>query len=273
MLNIGEFSKITGLTIKAIHLYHEKGLLIPSAIDEGTGYRYFDAKNVEQARVIVCLKEMEFSLEQIAQIVAKFGDEKDIIHFLLSKKSEIEAGIRHLKSVTVSLDHIIKKEKEALAMLTRDEFEIEERKQESLLVATIRWKGKYRDTGTYFGKLARAVGRHIGGKPMNLYHELEFKENDADIESCFPIRKEIDSKSCTVKSLEGGTFLTLIHKGPYESIGRSYEKILSYLNSKGYKAKLPVREVYLKGPGMIFKGNPKNYLTEIQIQIAVPMST
>jgi effector-binding domain-containing protein len=27
----------------------------------------------------------------------------------------------------------------------------------------------------------------------------------------------------------------------------------------------PSREIYLKGPGMIFKGNPKNYLTEIQI--------
>jgi hypothetical protein len=30
---------------------------------------------------------------------------------------------------------------------------------------------------------------------------------------------------------------------------------------------MPTREVYLKGPGMIFKGNPKNYLTEIQIQV------
>jgi hypothetical protein len=30
---------------------------------------------------------------------------------------------------------------------------------------------------------------------------------------------------------------------------------------------MPTREVYLKGPGMIFKGNPKRYLTEIQVPI------
>ena len=36
------------------------------------------------------------------------------------------------------------------------------------------------------------------------------------------------------------------------------------------KALLPSREVYIKGPGMIFRGNPKKYLTEIQIMIAKP---
>ena len=36
---------------------------------------------------------------------------------------------------------------------------------------------------------------------------------------------------------------------------------------KGYKTKLPTREIYLKGPGLFLKGNPKNYLTEIQFMI------
>jgi hypothetical protein len=40
-----------------------------------------------------------------------------------------------------------------------------------------------------------------------------------------------------------------------------------YELEKGYKMKLPTREVYLKGPGMIFKGNPKNYLTGIQLML------
>ena len=37
--------------------------------------------------------------------------------------------------------------------------------------------------------------------------------------------------------------------------------------SHGYKVSLPTREVYLKGPGMIFRGNPKKYLTEIQSRL------
>jgi hypothetical protein len=54
---------------------------------------------------------------------------------------------------------------------------------------------------------------------------------------------------------------------PDEELGRSHEKILGYIKSKGYKMRLPSQEIYLKGPGMLFKGNPKKYLTEIQIMI------
>jgi effector-binding domain-containing protein len=43
---------------------------------------------------------------------------------------------------------------------------------------------------------------------------------------------------------------------------------MEYIQNKKYETVLPVRELYLKGPGMIFRGNPKNYLTEIQIFIS-----
>jgi effector-binding domain-containing protein len=59
----------------------------------------------------------------------------------------------------------------------------------------------------------------------------------------------------------------LIHKGPYDNLTRSYEKISTYVKEHGYKVKLPTREIYVKGPGMILKGNPDNYLTEIQMMI------
>ena len=49
------------------------------------------------------------------------------------------------------------------------------------------------------------------------------------------------------------------------AIGRTYAKVFAYINERKLKVCSPTREVYLKGPGMIFKGNPKNYLTEIQV--------
>jgi effector-binding domain-containing protein len=62
--------------------------------------------------------------------------------------------------------------------------------------------------------------------------------------------------------------MSLIHQGPYEELGRSYARVLQYVADHGYKGTLPSREVYLKGPGMIFKGNPKRYLTDIQLLLA-----
>jgi len=59
----------------------------------------------------------------------------------------------------------------------------------------------------------------------------------------------------------------LLHQGPYEQLGRSYAKILEFVREKGYEIRTPTREIYHKGPGMFFRGNPKNYLTEIQMFI------
>lgn len=65
--------------------------------------------------------------------------------------------------------------------------------------------------------------------------------------------------------LTSGCGLTLMHRWPYDQLGRSYAKILQQANERKFNLALPTREVYVKGPGMIFKGNPKNYLTEIQL--------
>jgi effector-binding domain-containing protein len=125
--------------------------------------------------------------------------------------------------------------------------------------------GKYSDCGAGFARLGKAVGRYICGKPLNLYYDGEYREDDADIEPCVPIRREVAVDGVTVRTLPGGRGLTLMHRGPYDQLGRSYAKILKVAGERKLNLALPSREVYIKGPGMIFKGSPKNYLTEIQL--------
>ena len=60
MFTIGEFSKVTGMTVKTLRFYHEAGLLAPTMVDEQTGYRYYDESKIETARVIAYLRGLEF---------------------------------------------------------------------------------------------------------------------------------------------------------------------------------------------------------------------
>ncbi len=152
-------------------------------------------------------------------------------------------------------------------MANQQEFEIEEKTVPDMLIAGIRYKGKYSDCGKAFGKICRSMGRFTSGKPFNLYYDAEYKEDDADIESCIPIRQDKQVEGIEVRNLPGGKCISLIHKGPYEELGRSYEKIFAYAKENGLNFQIPSREVYVKGPGMIFRGNPKKYLTEIQMMI------
>ncbi len=275
MYSIGEFSRVTGLTVKTLRFYHEKKLLEPRHIDPDSGYRYYHPSQVETARAIAALRSLEVSLDDIAAILSEHTasgdlDEADVVEFLQAHKTEMEQRLAHYQNVAASLDSIISKELEAKTRMQDANFEVEEKNVEPLLVAGYRMKGRYSDCGKGFSKVGRAFGRHIAGKALILIYDEEYKEEDADFETCMPVRKGESKDEITVRELPGQFCVTLLHKGPYDSISRSYNKVLSYVKDRGYTILSPCREVYLKGPGMIFKGNPKKYLTEIQIPVEKP---
>jgi len=272
MFTIGEFSQITGLTVKTLRFYHEKNLLVPAAIDPATGYRSYDERNVDRARVIVALRELEFSLDDIAAILADCAEDDDLPEFLERQKTSLAERIGQLAGAVRQIDRLIheqrrRREGDSMAKQT---FEVQERELEPVLVAGMRMRGRYSDCGQAFAKLARRLARHIGGKPLCLYYDGEYREDDAEFEPCFPLRREVPVAGAAVRQLPGGRCVTLVHRGPYEQLGRSYERVLRYAKQHGYTVTLPTREVYLKGPGMIFRGNPEKYLTEIQLPVEAP---
>lgn len=146
-------------------------------------------------------------------------------------------------------------------------FDIEEKSVSPQLVASIRMQGKYSDCGKGFKKIARKFGRYLCGKPLMMYYDKEYRENDANFEVAMPIRRGESTDEINVYELAGGRCLSLMHLGPYEDLRGSYEKMMSYANDNQIAFCCPSREVYHKGPGMIFKGNPKKYLTEIQLML------
>lgn len=267
MYTIGQFSRISGLSIKTVRLYHEKGLLTPALVDQSTNYRYFNDHNVERARAIAYLRELEFSLADIQSLLCELREDAEILQFLEKQKGVIRSRIRELNRAAASLDDIIRREREIMTMQRQIETEVQEKEIGDQTIIGLRWKGKYSDAGKMIGQVARRAGRLIRGAPFSLYYDSDYKEDDADIESCFPVGGLPEKSVKASRLLPGGRCVSLMHKGPYEQIGLSYKRIFGYLEQKGFHALLPIREIYLKGPGMIFRGNPKNYLTEIQILI------
>jgi len=264
---IGQFSRITGLSIKTIRLYHEKGVLPPRHIDQQNGYRYFDQSNVERAIAIVRLRDLQFPLAEIKEMLDDFDEDADVLGFLEKQRGVIRQRMERLALAERSLDLMIRSERESKAMLEDNSHVVDEKHLEDFWVAGIRWRGKYDDTGKAIGQIARRVGRHVRGKPMNLYYDGEYREDDADIESCFPVGPISSSDEVLVHRLPGGRCVYLVHHGAYDQLSRSYARIMQYIQDHHLDMILPIREIYLKGPGMIFRGNPKNYLTEIQIMV------
>ena len=266
MFTIGEFSRVTGLTVKTLRFYHEEGLLAPSFVDPQTGYRHYDPGQVETARTIAYLRGLEFPVAEIRELLRLGADDEDLLKTVERHKATIEEKVRRLRKVARSLDQFIAEQRQGRVM-AQGTNEVREKVLEPLLVAGVRMKGRYSDCGKGFSRIGKAMGRYICGAPLLLHYDTEYKEDDADFEACFPIRQAKVVEGISVRELHGGRCVSLLHRGPYEQLGHSYARILLHVKDKRYCVAVPTREVYLKGPGMFFKGNPRNYVTEIQLPL------
>ncbi len=110
MYKIGEFSKLTGLSIKALRYYDEIDLLKPSKIDDFTNYRYYEEKDLEIYQKIIYLKSLGFTLEDIknniSHITVDLVDSK--IEELSNKKYIIENQINGLYSLKNEIKEKVK---------------------------------------------------------------------------------------------------------------------------------------------------------------------
>src|ERR1700678_843477 len=68
-VSIGDFSRMTHLSIKALRFYHDQGLLEPARIDTFTGYRYYEPKQVPVAQVIRRFRDLGMPLDQVKAVL------------------------------------------------------------------------------------------------------------------------------------------------------------------------------------------------------------
>lgn len=63
MFRIGDFSKMSKVTIKALRYYEKEGLIKPSYVDESNNYRYYESNQLLEISRIVALKQIGLSIE------------------------------------------------------------------------------------------------------------------------------------------------------------------------------------------------------------------
>ena len=107
LFSIGEFSRATGLTVKALRFYHEQGVLKPAYVDPDNGYRFYAISQIDSAGVIAKLRELDFSVKTIAEIVRDCDDEEDILELLESHLDEIAQQLQHLLGIRQAISLIV----------------------------------------------------------------------------------------------------------------------------------------------------------------------
>jgi len=92
LLAIGRFARLTGLSIKALRLYDERGLLRPAFVDVGSGYRYYRREQVPAARSIRLLRDADMPLDEI-RLLLRTTDAHDARMVLATHRRRLEQRI------------------------------------------------------------------------------------------------------------------------------------------------------------------------------------
>jgi effector-binding domain-containing protein len=269
MIKIGDFSKLSLVSVKTLRYYDEVGLLVPVETDRSTGYRFYSLDQLPRLNRILALKDLGFSLEQIAQALENGITLEQLRGMLRLKQAEQQQRVEEERERLVRVEARLRQiEMEAGV----SKYDVVIKKLEPVKVASLRRVlPNPQAIGTMFEELFGYIGRkgvRPTGAPYGIWHDLDYKEKDLDTELAVPVAQTFPAGD----GIQPGELPAVpaaactIHQGSYDGFSQAYTALLGWINANGYRVAGPYREIYLRGPGPQ-PADPGTYVTEIQVPV------
>lgn len=107
-LTIGDFSRMTHLSVKTLRHYHQVGLLEPSSVNPDSGYRYYTAGQVPLAQVIVRLRNLEMPVPDVKAVLAA-PDAAQRNELISAHLGRLEADLARTRAAVSSLRNLLER--------------------------------------------------------------------------------------------------------------------------------------------------------------------
>jgi effector-binding domain-containing protein len=268
MFKIGDFSRLTTISIRMLRHYDEIGLLKPQTIDAFTGYRQYSVDQIPKANRIQVLKEMGFALTEICGLMERDLDSKQLLSILQNRKREISVTIINEKEKLLRVETLIKFiDKEDLNM----NYDIALKNIPAYKVISLRDRiHAYNEEGKLWEELGVFADKNkikSVAPCYAIYHDEGYKENDIDVEVTMCINEVVmESNRIKIRELEAVPEMAVVfHHGPFEEMSSTYHELGKWMSANQYEWNGPTRAIYHKGPWC--ENDPANYITEIQVPI------
>ncbi len=265
MLKIGDFSKLSRITIRMLRYYDEIDLLKPQTVDEWTGYRYYDEAQLLTANKIQLLKNLGFGSFAIKELLTHLNDCSEIEKFLKIRQQELVAEKEELHERIRLIDGAIKNLKQEGNFMN---YVVNFKTVPELYVASVRKTiANYKAEGLLWSILMPEIQKQkckeaIPCYPMAVYHDKEFVDSNADVEVLFAVEGTYqDTEEVKFKTVSAVDVATCIFKGSYEQISAVNEAIAKWANENGYEFNGAAFWIYHKSP--YETQNPEDYVTEV----------
>ena len=120
LLTIGDFSRMTFLTVKALRHYHDVGLLEPARTDPSSGYRYYRAEQVAQARLIRRLRDLDLPVDDVRTVLSA-PDDATRNAVMVEHLDRMSRQLEQVQDTVDSLRRMLSDDDEEIGVSYRDE--------------------------------------------------------------------------------------------------------------------------------------------------------
>ncbi|HSL31927.1 MAG TPA: MerR family transcriptional regulator [Anaerolineales bacterium] len=259
MFRIGEFSRITRVTIDTLRHYDALGLLKPAKVDPFTGYRYYSARQLVVLNRIMALKEVGFSLEEIARILREKLSNAELRGMLKAQLMRVE---QEAQAAQLRRERILARLNSLNLEDDMPEYEVTLKPVERLTIAAIRETvPAVEDMPERCSQMFDTIERWMRanrlplGPSMSIYYNEGFTRENIDTECSFIIPDSDAASAVTpeppvaVRKLDPVPLMasTMATEGFYKKPGGllpAYQALAQWIEDNGYQITGPPRELF-----------------------------
>lgn len=265
MLKIGDFSKLSRVSIRMLRHYDEIGLLAPIRVDPDSGYRYYNEDQLPVAGRIAALKDMGFGLTAIGEMLTCHEDKEALERYLRLKQAELqelsEQTAYRLRLLNTALERLRKDDETMKYDVTLKTFPVR-------YAATVRMNiPAYDMEGMLWSTLVSETAslNLIPDDPCYccvVFHDKEYKESDVDVEAQKTVKGRYpDTQHVKFKTLPEVTVASATCKGSYEQMYAVMAAVASWVTDNGYEFDGPAFNIYHVSPHET--SDPNEFVTEV----------
>lgn len=253
MFTIGDFATMGRVSIRMLRHYDSIGLLRPARVDEFTGYRYYEAEQLRKLNRLVALKELGFTLDEVARILDEQVDVAELRGMLRLRRAQVAEQIAADNDRLVRIEARLRMIEKEGAMSTSD---VRVRTIAPVRIATLTGVAESSNTddvgpivrslfGEVFGALERGGVTPVG-PAVATYAPTD--EGGLRVSAGFPIPTETSLDSVRIQDLDRiERAACYVHHGTMATIGEGYQTLATWIEDNGHRTDGTAREVYLVG--------------------------
>ena len=263
MFKIGEFSRLGQVTIDTLRHYDEVGLLKPEKVDPFTGYRYYSAKQLQALNQILTLKDLGFSLEEIAHILQNELTAAELRGML---RMQLVSAERDLQTTRSRVDRITTHLKNINLEDNMSNHGVTLKSVEALTIAGIREIVPSIDQmpercSTLFDTIAQwmVANKLPFGPPMTTYFNDSYTQQNIDTECAFIIPAHVATETIApeapivVRQLDAVDEMAVMivtddFQEQVDGLTPAYHSLAKWIEAHNYKIAGPPRELFYGSP-------------------------